>query len=308
MDGVLNVLKPPGMTSFDVAAYLRSILKSGKTGHTGTLDPLAAGVLPVCVGNATKAIEFLTDTDKGYRAEITFGVETDTLDSAGKITAKSGLLPGRTEVEETIASFEGVQEQVPPMYSAVRMNGIRLYELARKGKTVERHPRTINIYRISVVDYKESGRAIIDVSCSKGTYIRVLCSDIGKKLGCGAYMSFLLRTECNGLKIGDSGTLEEIASGTAAGSLKIIPVQEMLGSYQKIIIKDSNDLKKYINGVKIAISPETAVLSTEASGVCLVKVYGQNGSFIGMGEILRDGSEMNLKGKKLFSIGELSDR
>ncbi len=308
MDGVLNVLKPPGMTSFDVAAYLRSILKAGKTGHTGTLDPQAAGVLPVCVGNATKAIEFLTDTDKRYRAEITFGVETDTLDSAGKITAKSGLLPGRTEVEEIIASFEGVQEQVPPMYSAVRMNGIRLYELARKGKIVERHPRSINIYKISVVDYKESGRAIIDVSCSKGTYIRVLCSDIGKKLGCGAYMSFLLRTESNGLKIGDSGTLEEIASDIAAGNLRIIPVQEMLGSYQKISIKDSNDLKKYINGIRIAISPETAVFSTEVSGACLARVYEQNGSFIGIGEILRDGSETSLKGKKLISMGELSDR
>ena len=209
MDGIINVLKPTGMTSFDVVGYLRSVLRMKKIGHTGTLDPAAAGVLPVCTGKATKAIEFLMNKDKVYRAELTLGIETDTQDGTGRVIRKKEVSVSESRIEDALKSFVGSYNQIPPMYSALKVDGKKLYELARSGIEVERNAREVKVYFVNILDVK-SNRVIFDVGCSKGTYIRTLCSDIGEKLGCGGHMSFLVRTKSGVFNISDSLTLEEI--------------------------------------------------------------------------------------------------
>ncbi|TDX51879.1 tRNA pseudouridine(55) synthase TruB [Orenia marismortui] len=210
MKGIINILKPPGMTSFDIIYFCRKVFEMKKIGHAGTLDPGAAGVLAVCLGRGTKVVPFLTDTRKAYRAEITLGVETTTLDAFGEITKKAGeFFVSQEEVERVLKEFIGEIEQIPPMYSAIKHNGKRLYKLARQGKKVKRKPRTIDIYNIDLVSF-EGKKLIIDVECSKGTYIRTLCADIGKRLGIGAYMSFLVRTKVGEYSLSEALTLEEI--------------------------------------------------------------------------------------------------
>jgi len=219
MDGIINLLKPPGMTSADAVAWIRRVLKIKKAGHTGTLDPGVAGVLPLCVGQATKLAEYLTAQEKGYRAEITFGVVTDTQDAFGKVIQQSPSSVSRKEFETVLQRFQGEILQLPPMFSAVRKQGKHLYEYARQGLTVERQPRKVTIADIRLVHW-EDGRfpkAIFDIRCSKGTYVRTLCHDIGETLGCGAHMSFLIRTSSGPFTIGHSWTLEEIEENLAAG-------------------------------------------------------------------------------------------
>jgi len=186
--GVINVLKAPGMTSHDVINFLRKLLRVKKIGHSGTLDPAAAGVLPVFVGKATKAIEFFMDDDKEYVAELRFGVTTDTGDLDGNILELKPVKITEGDLKEALKQFTGNINQVPPMYSAVRHKGKKLYELARQGITVERKARTVKIYSIDLMDFSLES-AIVKVACSKGTYIRTLCEDIGKVLGCGACLS-----------------------------------------------------------------------------------------------------------------------
>lgn len=222
MDGLLNVLKPPGMTSHDVVHYIRRLAGIKKTGHTGTLDPGAAGVLLVCCGRATRLIEYL-DHDKRYRAEITFGAVSSTGDSFGDIQEK-GIPDGfsREMVEGLLPIFTGPVSQVPPMTSAVRHQGKKLYELARQGKEVERKARTVKIYKIEIVKWyhsKNRPKAIMDIWCSAGTYIRTLCHDIGEKAGGGAYMSFLLRTGVGRYSVGGASTLEELSDLARRGAL-----------------------------------------------------------------------------------------
>ena len=183
-NGVINVYKEPGYTSFDVVAKLRGILKQKKIGHTGTLDPAATGVLPVCLGNATKLCDMLTDKDKEYVAELLLGVETDTQDTTGEVLSRREVNMSEEQVRLAAESFVGAYNQVPPMYSALKVNGKKLYELAREGKEIERKSRTIEVYDIRIRQFLPPDRVEIDVDCSKGTYIRTLCSDIGKALGC----------------------------------------------------------------------------------------------------------------------------
>ncbi len=213
MDGVLNVLKPPGMTSHDVVSHLRRRLGVRKTGHAGTLDPPAAGVLLVCLGRATRLSEYLAGCDKFYRAELTFGVETDTQDQTGKITSRRDASSlDRQTVERVLRGFLGVQEQVPPMVSAKKWKGMKLYELARRGVTVERKPQRITVHSLVLRQFSEGKfpRALLDISCSKGTYIRTLCRDIGARVGYGAHLSALIRTKAGGFNLSESLTLEEI--------------------------------------------------------------------------------------------------
>lgn len=207
-NGVINVYKEPGFTSFDVVAKLRGILKQKKIGHTGTLDPDAEGVLVVCLGKATKLCDVLTDKDKSYEATLLLGKTTDTEDSSGKILTQSEVNVSVQEVKEAIFSFVGEYDQIPPMYSAIKMNGKKLYELAREGIEIERQPRTVAIHSIEILSV-DLPYVKMKISCGKGTYIRSLCRDIGDKLGCGGIMDKLIRGSVNATETGKVFTAED---------------------------------------------------------------------------------------------------
>jgi len=226
--GIINVNKEQGFTSHDVVAKLRGILRQKKIGHTGTLDPDATGVLPVCLGKGTKLCDMLTDRDKTYRAVMLLGTVTDTQDTSGRILSENKVTSTEQEVLEAIKSFTGDYEQIPPMYSALKVDGRKLYELAREGKVIERKARLVHIHEI-VVDETALPRVTMTVSCSKGTYIRTLCHDIGEKLGCGGCMESLVRTKAGAFAIADSFTLGQIEELRDNGTLMdhITPIDEM---------------------------------------------------------------------------------
>ena len=209
LDGVLNIYKEKGYTSHDVVAKMRGILRQKKIGHTGTLDPDAEGVLPVCLGKGTRLCDMLTDHSKVYRAVLLLGIDTDTQDISGQILEKRPVEENPEQVLEVIKSFIGPYDQIPPMYSALKVDGKRLYELARAGKTVERQARPVVIHDITV-ESMELPRVTMTVSCSKGTYIRTLCHDIGEKLGCGGCMEALIRTRVGRFELKDSISLKEL--------------------------------------------------------------------------------------------------
>ena len=209
VNGIINVYKEKGYTSFDVVAKMRGIFGQKKIGHTGTLDPDAQGVLPVCLGKATKVCDLLTDKDKVYKATMLLGIQTDTLDISGKVCNKAVVNVTEQKVRDVISTFVGNIEQVPPMYSALKVNGKKLYELAREGKTIERKARKVSIYDITI-DEICLPEVVMTVACSKGTYIRSLCDDIGKKLGCYGCMKELLRTKVACFDIGDAYKISEI--------------------------------------------------------------------------------------------------
>ncbi len=222
MDGVINVLKPPGMTSHDVVDFVRRTLGVKRAGHTGTLDPGAAGVLPVCVGKATRVSEYLLGSDKAYRAVMVLGVVTDTHDAQGRVEAvhdPSGVT--RADVERALGGFRGVIRQVPPMISAGKHAGERLYRLARRGVVVERAPRTVTVMALELVSFQPgpAARAILDIACSKGTYVRTLCHDIGQVLGCGAYLDFLVRTRHGPFVQEEAVTIEELEQAARDGTV-----------------------------------------------------------------------------------------
>ncbi len=295
MDGIINVLKPPGMTSFDVIGHLRRVLETKKIGHAGTLDPDAAGVLPVFAGKATKAIEFMMEKEKVYRAEMTLGITTDTGDSSGEIIETRSVNVGEAEIVKAILSFKGKYMQVPPMYSALKVEGQKLYELARKGITIERKPREVTITDIRVINIKTENnlsRVIYQVECSKGTYIRTLCEDIGNKLGCGGHMSFLLRLRAGMFDISRALTLEEIEAYAKSNSLsdKLISAEEVFASYPKVKL-DETQLKRFLNGVHIESNLKQAEVTA---------VYNQKGEFIGLGEVIKSQEGYILKSRKLF--------
>ena len=254
MNGVLNVYKEQGFTSHDVVAKLRGILKTKKIGHTGTLDPDAVGVLPVCIGKATKLCDLITDWGKTYEAVMLLGTTTDTLDISGKIVAQSEVNVSEVDVLKVCNEFIGEYEQIPPMYSAIKQNGKKLYELARKGIEVERKSRKVTINSIDILEINGE-RVTIDVSCSKGTYIRTLCEDIGMKLHVGAYMNTLRRTKTGPFTIEESHTLKEIETLKNNGELEkiIIPVDRMFEEYPKIKL-NPKQVKSVTNGVQMTYS------------------------------------------------------
>lgn len=247
LHGILNVYKEAGYTSHDVVAKLRGILKQKKIGHTGTLDPDAEGVLPVCLGKATKVCDLLTDKDKTYETVLLLGRTTDTQDISGTCL-KEGDTSGLTEeqVRDAILGFQGEYQQVPPMYSALKVNGKKLYELAREGKEVERKARPVVIHSIRIQKI-ELPRVWMEVSCSKGTYIRTLCHDIGEQLGCGGCMEQLLRTKVERFLLADSKTLEEIQKTQEEGDVQklLIPVEEVFASYRKVIVTKAQEALLY---------------------------------------------------------------
>ena len=282
MDGIINVYKEKGFTSHDVVAKLRGILHMKKIGHTGTLDPDAVGVLPVCLGKGTKLCDMLTDTDKTYEAVMLLGTVTDTQDITGKVLEKSEVSLTEMEVIEAVASFVGEYEQTPPMYSAIKVNGRKLYELARQGIEVERKSRPVVIKSIHINDMnlsKEHPTVTMTVTCSKGTYIRTLCDDIGRKLGVGACMESLIRTRVGRFYIDESYTINQIAALAIKGEVEsvVVPVDDMF-DYQKVTISGDSSRLLY-NGN--AMSAECAVNGADIiSGN--VRVYDESERFIGI--------------------------
>ncbi len=313
MNGIINVLKPAGMTSFDVVSFLRRAAGQKKIGHTGTLDPSAVGVLPICLGNATRAIEFIIDKDKVYRAELTLGSATDTQDSSGNVIYSHEVEADNERIADTILSFIGETDQLPPMYSAIKIEGKKLYDLARQGQTVERQPRKIKIYDIKIVRIWEEQaylpgttdkefaekrtvkKALFEVHCSKGTYIRTLCHDIGEKLGCGGHMSFLIRTKAGRYSLETALTLEEIKELSATKQLeqKLIPVETVFEELN-IMRLDEKDTFKYSNGVWLQVNNSNFDSNT------FIRVYDSNGNFLGIGEFFNNGETRCLRSKKFF--------
>ena len=282
VNGIINVYKEKGYTSFDVVAKLRGIFHQKKIGHTGTLDPDAQGVLPVCLGKATRVCDLLTDKDKVYKAVLLLGQETDTQDISGQILNQAKVNVTDQAVYDAISQFIGRQKQVPPMYSALKVNGKKLYELARAGKEIEREPRAVHIDSIDIIEYDEaSRRGVMKVDCEKGTYIRSVISDIGEKLGCGGMMTSLERSYSGGVDIKDCYTIEEIAEICEQDKLPqmLIPLDRAFESYEKTTLGQW-ETKLYRNGVKLR--PEQTGIK-DLSEDKLYRVYGSDNSFLGIG-------------------------
>ena len=279
--GVINIYKEAGYTSHDVVAKLRGILKQKKIGHTGTLDPQAQGVLPVCLGKGTKLCDLLADHDKEYEAVLRLGITTDTQDMEGNVLQESSVQVSEEEVRTCILSFQGEQMQVPPMYSALKVNGKKLYELAREGKVVERKARPVTFHKIEVL-WMELPKVQIRVQCSKGTYIRTLCTDIGEKLGCGGCMEELLRTRVERFALEDAVKLDEVQKAMEEGTVDslILPVDRIFDQYPTAKTTTQGDLLVH-NGNRLF----SELLQEEPEAESgYVRVYDSEDTFIGLFE------------------------
>ncbi len=270
MNGVIVVNKPEGFTSHDVVAKLRGILKTRRIGHSGTLDPMATGVLPIFVGRATRACEFATADNKTYRAEMLLGVETDTQDITGTVLAEKVVNVSDEALFSTVNSFLGEISQIPPMYSAIKVDGKKLYELARRGVEVERKARKITVHSIKAERLSENTVAI-EANVSKGTYIRTLCHDIGKALGCGATLTKLCRVSSGAFTLEDAYTLDEIQE---KGSALIRPVDSLFAEFSKVKV-DEKGTFRIKNGAAIPFDGEDGKY----------RVYSEDGEFLMLGEI-----------------------
>lgn len=279
--GVINIYKEAGYTSHDVVAKLRGILKQKKIGHTGTLDPQAQGVLPVCLGKGTKLCDLLADHDKEYEAVLRLGITTDTQDMEGNVLQESSVQVSEEEVRTCILSFQGEQMQVPPMYSALKVNGKKLYELAREGKVVERKARPVTFHKIEVL-WMELPKVKIRVQCSKGTYIRTLCNDIGEKLGCGGCMEELLRTRVERFALEDAVKLDEVQKAMEEGTVDslIFPVDRIFDQYPTAKTTTQGNLLVH-NGNRLF----SELLQEEPEAESgYVRVYDSEDTFIGLFE------------------------
>lgn len=263
------------MTSHDVVSFIRRTYHLKRVGHAGTLDPAAAGVLPVALGSATRLLEYMTETDKSYRVELTIGYETDTGDDTGTIiNSVNCSMPDKTQIEKVLASFLGTIEQVPPMYSAIKVQGKKLYELARAGITVERKSRKVTIHDITLLSMDKT-KILFDVTCSKGTYIRSLCTDIGQKINCPVVMSFLVRTRVGCFSLDQAFTLEEIAKNP---QYTILPLDYALTHMPKLALKP---------GIAQAFLYGQSIINNtgEQYEQSLLRIYDSKDLFIGIGQI-----------------------
>ena len=298
INGIINVYKEKGFTSFDVVAKMRGMFHQKKIGHTGTLDPDAEGVLPVCLGKATKVCDLLTDKDKEYKAVLLLGQETDTQDVSGEVLNTSAVTVTEEVVKEVILSFVGAYEQVPPMYSALKINGQKLCDLARKGITVERKARPVVIHSIEITNMNLPEIEMI-VSCSKGTYIRTLCDDIGKKLGCFGCMKSLLRTRVDRFTLENAYTLAQLQQMIDEKSECdwdfIEPVDRVFFKYESIQTKEEAQ-KLVLNGNRIPM--EFVIDFSEEKMKEQVRLYDFAGKFVGIYTYIEESKEY--KPIKLF--------
>ena len=300
MNKIVNILKPTGMTSHDVVSRVRKILNIKKVGHTGTLDPDASGVLPICIGKATKVSELILNKDKGYICELTLGITTDTYDSSGEILEKcEDFNVSLDELEKAFDSQRGEIKQLPPMYSALKINGKRMCDLVRSGRSdeIELKYRDVNIKKLEILSYKDN-KVMFYVKCSKGTYVRSICYDVGQVLGCGGHMSFLLRTESGKFNLDNSITLEE---------LEVFKENETLDNYlydidyvlSNLGLIDINPLavKSFVNGA--IVYPKGFIKKEFKENDKLVRVYTK-GEFLGVGKLIKVDDTLCLKSDKLF--------
>ncbi len=315
-NGLINVYKEAGYTSNDVVARLRGILKMKKIGHTGTLDPDAVGVLVVCLGNGTKLCNMLTDHDKEYIAVCRLGITTDTQDMSGRELSQNDVTVTSEELHEKIKKFVGTYDQIPPMYSAIKIGGKKLYELARQGKEVERKPRKIHIEAITILDeshLKDEHIFTMEVKCSKGTYIRTLCNDIGEALGCGAAMEHLTRTAVGSFHLETALTLDQIEKRRDEGNLEeiIASTESLFKDLDYCIVK--NSLRKPLeNGNGFKISDLVSEAPEDENDSCLpealfedgdrVRVYSEDKTFFGIYKY--DGRREAFFVEKFFYTGE----
>lgn len=290
MNGIICVNKPKDWTSFDVVAKFRGIARTKKCGHTGTLDPMATGVLPILLGNATKLSSLIPDSDKGYCAGFQLGVTTDTLDCTGTVLSRVPVQVSAQQLETALESFRGTISQIPPMYSAVQVNGRRLYDLARSGQTVERPSRTVTIHRLNLLDYDpKTGEGKLEVFCSKGTYIRSLVDDLGKALGCGGMLTSLVRSQANGFTLDDCLTLEECQKLADAGELegRVLPADRVLKELP-VLSLNRVQAEKFRYGVKLDLN--RLHLPKQAEGN--LRVYDSSGLFLGLARCNWDEAEL----------------
>ena len=269
-NGIILVDKPADWTSHDVVEKLRGILHERRVGHSGTLDPMATGLLTVFVGRATRAVQFAETHNKHYVASLRCGYSTDTQDTSGRVTAQTGISPTEAELTDVLPEFTGEISQIPPMYSAIKVSGKKLYELARKGETVERKPRTVNISELSLVGH-DGDDFVLSVSCSKGTYIRTLCNDIGERLGCRACMSALRRTNAGPFDVRDAHTLSEIAEDPER---YIIPVDSLFSEHPAIGFSAAQTAKLKCGNI-LNVSAKNGTY----------RVYGENGDFLALANV-----------------------
>ena len=281
MNGIIVIDKPQGKTSHDMVSFMRRMTGIRRIGHTGTLDPMATGVLPLCIGSATKIADMLTMSDKGYRAEFILGKITDTQDAQGKVIEEFGTDGiSENDIRSAVSGFVGEIEQLPPMYSAIKQNGKKLYELARRGIEVEREKRRVKIYSIDILNIDLSAfKVTIDVICSKGTYIRTLCEDIGKSLGTGAYMSMLRRTKTGCFTLEDAYTPEEIEKMCGDGTLesRLRSPDSMFGEYKALYLNEKQT-KSIKNGVRMTWRG--------ARDGERYRLYGSGGEFLCVSELV----------------------
>lgn len=290
MDGILCIDKGQEVTSFVCCAIARRILREKKVGHAGTLDPMATGVLPILLGKATRALGFLPTHDKRYTATMRFGYTSDTLDIWGQISKTDGKLPTLAEIEAVLPAFRGNILQIPPMTSALKKDGRRLYELAREGIEIERRPRPISIYALEILAYQpDTGELTIDCKCSKGTYIRSVCDDIGKALGCGAVMSALRRTEAAGFTLADCIPIND---DSAADTLtqRILPIESVFLSYPAITVSTAQAVR-FRNGGALSLDRLRGDIPAGP-----IRVKAPDATFLGLGQAENE----ELKILKLF--------
>ncbi len=284
--GIINIYKAEGYTSHDVVNIVRKKLNKIKTGHTGTLDPNATGVLPICIGKATKITEYITNSIKEYVAVVKLGQTTTTQDIWGDITSKKDVNVSKEDIVDAVHSFKGEIYQIPPMYSAIKINGQKLYNLARNNLEIERKKRKINIYNIKVNKFIKDTTFEITVTCSKGTYIRTLCHDIGEKLGCGACMASLLRTRSGNFYLKDCITLDDLDNYIKNDNIKdiIIPIEDVLYNFKRITVSALANRFLY-NGNKISFSylQNKDLIYKES-----ILAYDKDGTLVGIYIVLKD--------------------
>ena len=283
LDGILNINKPPGKTSFGIVAMVKRLSGERRVGHSGTLDPDATGVLPVCLGRGTRVVEFLVDTTKIYRAEIELGTATDTYDSSGKITQRGDPSKiDRAIVELALDAFRGSIRQTPPMYSAVKHRGKPLYKLARAGIEVERKSRTVKIHRLELVDWKPPV-ATVEVECSKGTYIRSLAHDLGQSLGCGAHLKSLVRTRCGLFDIKDAVSMSQLEEAFRHGYWEhfLYPVDIVLQDYNAVVMDDAAE-EAMKNGSRVVLEQGNSQDNKSSSRQKYCRAYSADGRFLGI--------------------------
>lgn len=297
MTGVICLDKPEGISSFFAVKKVSRLLDTKKAGHTGTLDPMATGVLVIMLGSCTRFIDFLPESEKSYTARVMLGKNTDTLDITGDILEEKDVNVTEDELKKTAEKFLGDILQVPPMYSALRKDGVRLYDLARQGVEVEREPRKVQIKELKIYDFDDSSFSM-DVTCSAGTYIRSLAFDIGESLGTGACLTSLRRTAANGFSIDKSLTLEEIEKHLENEDIEkyILPIENALKSYEAVTVSEAQG-KRFRNGGELDLNRIHKDFCNS-----LYRIFAPDGSFLGLGEA--DTENNSLKPKRVFSANE----